>query len=216
MSRPAAQRSRRGGARGPLWAAVLLLAGCSGDESAARARTTQPCAPCTCAPAGVVDAPLLAFLSKARSAHHQADIAEQADEPRSAIAALERLVDEPTPGARRPAPEAREVLADTYARLAELRSSLEQFPEARADVRRGLELATDRTHFRGRLMEVRGLVEERQAEQLAARGEEQAAREANARAVAAFEAAIDIQAHVIEQALSDAGASPDAAGALEP
>jgi tetratricopeptide (TPR) repeat protein len=156
----------------------------------------------------VVDVSLLAFLSKARAAHHQADIAERAGKVAEAIQPLERLVVEAVPGTTKPAPEVREVLADTYARLAELHSSLGEFVAAHEALERGLRLATERTHFRGRLMEVRGLVEERHAKKLAADGDSDGARTANARAVAAFEQAIEIQADVIEQTLADAGDAP--------
>jgi len=191
-----------------LLAAALGLAGCSSEQPSPPGGASQPCAPCSCGPAGVVDVSLLAFLSKARAAHHQADIAEQAGKSAAAIRPLERLVVEAVPGGTKPAPEVREVLADTYARLAELRSGLGEFVVAHEDLERGLRLATERTHFRGRLMEVRGLVEERHAKKLAADGDERGARAANARAVAAFEQAIEIQADVIEQTLADAGAAP--------
>ena len=193
-----------------MLAAASGMAGCSSEQPTPPAGASQPCAPCSCAPAGVVDVSLLAFLSKARAAHHQADISEQAGESAEAIRPLERLVGEALPGAggAKPAPEVREVLADTYARLAELRSGLGQFAAAHADLERGLRLAAERTHFRGRLMEVRGLVEERHAKKLAADGDDAGALAANGRAVAAFEQAIEIQADVIEQTLADAGAAP--------
>lgn len=187
--------------------AALALGSCSGDEVVVPA-TTAPsasvCAPCPCAPGSVVDATLLAFLSKARASHHQADLAEQAGDTDQAIAVLVRLVDGQVPGGTAPGPEVREVLADTLARLAELRSGIGQYDEAKQDIDRGLKLAVRRTHFRGRLMEVLGVVEERRAKALAADGDEQGAREATGRALDAFEKAIEIQAYVIEQTLTDA------------
>jgi predicted negative regulator of RcsB-dependent stress response len=110
------------------------------------------------------------------------------------------------------------VLADTFARLAELRSALGEFDAALGDVRRGLELAVEPTHFRGRLMEVRGLVEERHAKALEDRGDAKAALAAKERALAAYEQAVEIQDQVIARTLGDAGArQPAAADAgLEP
>lgn len=197
------QRARPAGLA--LGLSVLMALSACEDSPTAAGRTGQPCAPCSCAPAGVVDVTLLAFLSKARAAHHQADIAEQEGRAAAAVQVLDRLVAEPIPARARSAAEVREVLADTHARLAEIKSGLGRFDEAKRDVAQGLKLARERTHFRGRLMEVRGLVEERHAKKLAADGDAEGARAANARAVAAFEKAIEIQAIVIEQALGDAG-----------
>lgn len=192
-----------------LGAALGLAAGlvaCSEGDGARSVASGRPtCPPCACPPAGVVDAVLLAFLSKARAAHHEADLAEQQDQTAMAIAVLQRLVGGAVPGGSSPPPEVREVLADTHARLAELRSARGEFDEATKDIDRGLRLAKGRTHFRGRLFEVRGLVEERRAAALAKSGDEAGATEARARAVDAFEQAIDIQAEVIETALADAG-----------
>src|SRR5690606_27947547 len=78
----------------------------------------------------------------------------------AALSALDELSDGALPGGQL-SPEVREVLADTLARTAELRSGIGQFDEAKADVQRGLLLASERTHYRGRLMEVLGAVEAR-------------------------------------------------------
>ena len=150
----------------------------------------------------VVDEALLAFLSKARSVHVSADLVE-ADDPKAAIAVLTSLVDGPVPGGDDPPPEAREVLADTLARMAELKSANNDFEEARRDIDRGLALATDKTHYRGRLMEVLGVVEQREHKKLLAEGDEDGAAAAKARAIAAFQAAVDIQDEVIQRALGD-------------
>jgi tetratricopeptide (TPR) repeat protein len=202
------------------WVACSL--GCSGgDQSVAGpdASSSAACAPCSCAPAAVavVDPSLMAFLSKARAVHHQADLGEKAGEIRRAIAALEQLTTGPVPGADNPGPEVREVMADTYARLAELRSGLGDFDAALGDVQRGLGLALDPTHFRGRLMEVRGLVEERHAKGLEDKGDAKGALEAKDRALAAYEQAVEIQDEVIARTLGDAGAPPatDGGGARQ-
>lgn len=204
---------------GALLGAVLFGAavsagvavGCVGNEGAQPAGSAAPSASaaavCSCqAAAPIVDAPLLAFLSKARASHHEADLAERAGEPARAIDVLQRLVDGPAPGAAAPSPEVREVLADTYSRLAELRSARSDFDEAARDVARGLELAAEPTHFRGRLVEVRGLVEERRAAVLETRGDKDGAQQARERALAAYEQAVEIQDEVIRRALGDAGA----------
>ena len=199
-------------------------AGCSGGEPTAAGSGTSAasaCSPCACssaAPAAVVDPSLMAFLSKARAIHHEADLAEGAGDVPRAIAALARLTAGPVPGGDRPSPEVREVLADSYARLAELRSGLGNFEPALADVQRGLGLAVEPTHFRGRLMEIQGLVEERHAKALADGGDRKAADDAKDRALAAYEQAVEIQDEVIARTLIDAGAPPGAGdgGAARP
>jgi tetratricopeptide (TPR) repeat protein len=163
-------------------------------------------APCACEPgAEVVDPTLLAFLSKARAVHHEADLAEDADDRRRAISILERLVGGDQPGGVRPAPEVAEVIADTRARLADLRSALGDFETAARDVDAGLVLAQASTHFRGRLFEVRGLIEERREKALKAKGDIAGAERARKAAIQAFEQAIAIQDEVISRALRDAG-----------
>ena len=65
----------------------------------------------------------------------------------------------------------------------------------------GLELATERTYFRGHLFEVEGLVEERRAGRLARDGDAAGADAARQRALVAFEQAMAIQGEVIQRAL---------------
>ena len=186
----------------PALAAMLALAACgrqgSGDPPGAAAPA------CTCPPEGaqVVDPTLLAFLSKARAAHHRADLALEAGDRPGAIRSLEPVVTGPTPpGAL---PEVAEVMADTRARLADLRSAGGDFDAALRDVEAGLALAPGPSHFRGHLVETRGIVEERRAKALAERGEADAAERARKAAVAAFEEAISIQDQVIAEALEAA------------
>jgi tetratricopeptide (TPR) repeat protein len=187
----------RGGLRLCLLVIALVAAGCTrarpddaktvaGDQDAA-----QP-----------VDPVLLAFLSKARAAHHRADAFEEQGQLERAVAELERITRGPLPAAAKPAPEVREVLADSRARTAELRSRLGQFGAALQDVAAGLELARERTYFRGHLFEVRGLVEERRSATLKQQGNETAAANARARALESFETAMQIQDEVIKQSLS--------------
>jgi tetratricopeptide (TPR) repeat protein len=146
----------------------------------------------------VVDATLLAFLSKARAAHHRADLAQEDGDTDVAIAALEAVVADPHPSA----PEALEVLADTLARLADLESDLGRFEDALRHIEAGLALADKPTHFRGHLLEVKGVVLERRYRALDAMGEIAAAAELKAQALEALKSAIDVQDQVINDALN--------------
>jgi tetratricopeptide (TPR) repeat protein len=151
--------------------------------------------------APVVDPTLLAFLSKARAAHHEADLAEAGEDRPRAIRVLSQLALGPRPGGASPSPEVAEVIADTRARLADLRSAMGEFDEANRDVNEGLGLAREPTHFRGRLFEVRGVVEERRSKALAEKGDAAGSAKARQEALAAFEKAIEIQDDVIARAL---------------
>ncbi len=151
---------------------------------------------CTCE-AAPVDAALLAFLSKARSAHHRADGAEAQGDRKAAIAVLDTVTGGPHPTGRA---EVDEVLADTRARLAELRAADGDFDRAAAEVQQGLELARDETYFRGHLFEVLGVVEEKRAATLTGR-DDAAAAAARRRALTASEQAIEIQDRVLRRAL---------------
>ena len=166
--------------------------------------------PCTDASGNPVDPTLLAFLSRARSAHHSADRHEEQGRLDDAIQALETLsrgplpqrAEQPTLSEQSPlAPEVREVLADTHARLADLQSQQKQFERAENDIRRGLELVPQRNYFRGHLLEMRGVVAERQAKDLKAKGQAQQAAELERRALNAFEESMKIQAEVIDEAV---------------
>src|SRR5262249_14834119 len=118
-----------------------------------------------------------------------------------AVAALEPVVALPRPSA----PEATEVVADTYARLADLKSDLGDFEPALRDVEAGLALATRATHFRGHLLEIEGVVLERRYRALDAMGETEEAARVKARALAAFKSAMDVQEQVIDEALKSGG-----------
>jgi len=178
-----------------------IATGCARSERSA----AQPAA---CEPAGapVVDSVLLAFLSKARAAHHKADLSEASGDVAGAIASLEGLAKGARPGGDKPLPEAAEVLADTYARLADLRSGRGEFEQAIGDVDAGLALATSTTYFRGHLFEVRGLVEERRAKSLEAKNDRDGAQRSRKAAIDAFDEAVRIQDEVISSALGDGGA----------
>jgi tetratricopeptide (TPR) repeat protein len=168
---------------------ALALAGCrdAGAPEGDRAGTER-----------AVDPSLFSFLSKARAAHHLADLSLEVGDRSAAIAHLEQLVVGPRPAS---SPEIVEVLADTHARLADLRSQGGQFDAAELDIQRGLALATEPTHFRGHLFEVRGLLEERRMQSLREAGDTAAAERARKLALEAFEAAIEVQDEVIRAAL---------------
>lgn len=158
---------------------------------------------CQSAPSPPVDPALLAFLSAARSSHHKADAAERSQDPTLAIAALDGLVRGPRPGSGTEPPEVAEVLADTRARLADLRSGRGQFDAAFADVEAGLALVPAITYFRGHLLEMRGLVHERRAAERRRAGDEAGAAADEKAAISAFDEAISLQGAVIERALGE-------------
>jgi hypothetical protein len=188
-----------------LLACCFALAACKREDPGSSER-------CTATDAGTpVDPVLLAFLSRARAAHHVADAQETNDDLAAAVAPLASLVAGPLPrpsGAQL-APEVREVLADTRARLADLRSRQGAFELALADVRAGLESASEPNYFRGHLLETEGLVDERQAKALESK-DPGAAAAARARAIALLEQAMAVQAGVI------ASAAPSTHGAPNP
>lgn len=190
-----------------LLCAVAVAAGCADQGAPTREDRSAPTAGAS-AKRRPVDAGLVAFLSKARAAHHSGDLAESAGQLELAIRHVEVVVAEPLPA---PGPEVDEVLADAYARLADLKSRTGKFDDASRDVDRGLERARQTTHFRGHLFEVRGLVEERRMKALEAAGDGAGAERARKAALAAFEEAIRIQDEVIKELLPDPAPSPSAA-----
>jgi hypothetical protein len=174
-------------------AAVALSTGCS--------KSSGQGAGCGPSSGQAIDEHLVAFLSAARALHHEADVEERGGDVDRAVHTLERLVKMPAPQAA----ETEEVLADAYARLAELRLERNELPAAERDIASGLEHARDATYFRGHLLEVEGLVEERRALSLADGGSPQQAARARARAVDLFEQAVQVQEQVIGRALTDGG-----------
>lgn len=186
------------------WRAGVLLAlvvatGCS------RADRSAPMA--ACPPEGtaaaVVDPILLAWLSKARTLHHLADLAEGEGSLDKAIASLEQLVGGVLPPGQ--PPEATEVMTDTFARLADLRARSGEYDRADRDIAAGLKLAPGPTYFRGHLLEVRGLVYEKQSAELEKAGRAAEAKQARAKALSASLEAVRIQDEVIKSALGDGG-----------
>jgi hypothetical protein len=167
---------------------ALLVAACA-------RRAPDACADDQGRPIGTA---LLAFLSRSRAAHHRADAREEQRDFNGAETELKAVVDGPKPPCPNAA-EVREVLADTRARLGELKSQHGDFDGAATDVEQGLTLVPESSYFRGHLLEVRGLVEERRGKSLAAAGDAAGAKAAEDRALAAFQEAMRIQATVIEE-----------------
>jgi len=85
------------------------------------------------------------------------------------------------------------------ARLADLQSQQGAHDDALRRIDRGLALVPTPTYFRGHLYEVRGLAEERLAARLQAQGDAPGAAAAKERAFSALEAAMKLQASVIER-----------------
>ena len=203
-----------------LVAASLGLGACSKADletvaPAASSRTRAAAAPgsaaCACAGEVVVDPALLAFLSKARAAHHQADLAEDAKDTKRALAALGQITAGPLPGGTPVPAEVAEVLADARARLADLESSTGDIDAALREIEAGLAYAVTPTHFRGHLFEVKGIVLERRIAALKEKGDSKGAEQVKGEAISAFNEAIEIQNKVIEGALQgagDAGSAP--------
>jgi hypothetical protein len=174
-----------------LLIAASLLPSCSRDRSSRSGS-------CPCEESGaLVDPGLVAYLSRARAAHHVADAHETEGNLSAAALELDRLVAAPRPGRAEVYAEVEEVLADTHARLADLRSRLGDFDRASHHVELGLASARGATYFRGHLFEVLGLVNERQSAVLKAKGDAVAAEAARRRALDAFEQAMKIQDAVI-------------------
>ncbi len=181
---------------GALAGASLLGAGCDGRF---RAAPDDPPAPGGATSGRPVDSQLIAFLSKARAAHHKADIAEKEGNLGAAIEHVSAIVDGPRPAMT---PEVAEVLADAYARLADLDSRAMRFDDATFDIEQGLGFAPDVTYFRGHLLEVLGVVEERRMGALAAEGDAAGAGAARDAALEAFDQAMRVQDEVIQRALA--------------
>ena len=174
--------------------AALGLTACNSNRSASGCPGATEGAP--------VDTKVMAFLSAARALHHEADVKEQSGDIAGAIASLEKLV-----GLARPrASEVDEVLADTHARLAEMRLQSKDWAGADREVQGGLEHAREPTYFRGHLLEVSGLIEEQRAGALADAGKRDEAAQARARAVDLLEQAVQVQEQVIAHALTEGGA----------
>ena len=149
----------------------------------------------------VVDNELLAFLSLARARHHEANLLEQSGDVAGAIGALQKIVDAPKPHPGQRLPEVEEVLADTYARMAELKLGNKDVAGAKHDVETGLLHVTEPTYFRGHLLEVYGIVEETRTANLRDAGDDAEADKARQHALALLREAVDVQEAVIGRVL---------------
>lgn len=157
--------------------------------------------------AATVDTDLMAFLSAARALHHEANLKEEGGDLAGATDAMARLVAARRPHPERRTPEIEEVLADAYARLAELRLKKGELDLAADAVKSGLTHVEGATYFKGHLVEVQGLVEEARAAQLADAGNAAEAARARERAIQLLEEVVKIQDEVIRASLAkDAGA----------
>jgi tetratricopeptide (TPR) repeat protein len=186
--------------RGRLLVVLLLVFGGCARESREAPERARPCEE---ADAKLVDQVLLAWLSKARTLHHLADLAEDEGSVEKAIAPLEQLVGGTMP--RGQPPEASEVMADTYARLADLRARRGDYERADQDIASGLKYAPTPTYFRGHLLEVRGLIYEKQSSDLEKAGRVSEAKHARETAASASLEAVRIQDEVIKSTLGSAG-----------
>jgi hypothetical protein len=157
--------------------------------------------------AQVVDTDLMAFLSEARALHHQANLKEESGDLAGAAAAMERLTVARRPGDGR-SPEVQEVLADAYARLAEIELHRRAWGRALEAVRSGLTHAPEPTYFRGHLLEVEGLIEEARATELADAGKLGDAVHAREKAIELLEEVVRLQDQVIQRSLAAPARDP--------
>ena len=181
-----------------LVAALALGAGCARRDPGGGSVTAPDAGP-------PVDVALMAFLSEARARHHEANIREASGDVRGAMAALEKLVAAPRPRGAAAYPEIDEVLADAYARIAELAIRAGDLDAADRALEAGLGHAPEATYFRGHLLEVRGIALESRAAALTDAGHGEEAARARSRALELLQQAIDVQEKVIGRALGDAG-----------
>ena len=177
------------------------VVGCAKKEAAPSSTATT--APVDAAP--VVDLQVMAFLSEARALHHEANIKEDEGDLASAVTVMMRLVRATHPHADQTIPEVEEVLADAWARLAELNLKQRDLDAAARAVTEGLAHAPEPTYFRGHLLEVEGIILEARATDLADAGKKNEAQRARARAIELLQEAVKVQEQVIGRALGDGG-----------
>ncbi len=147
----------------------------------------------------IVDNSVMAYLSMARARHHEANVQESQGDIAGALGALAQLAQAPTPHPGTTIPEVDEVLADTYARMAELELTRDGLDAAARDVNDGLLHAKDATFFRGHLLEVQGIIEEARGNRAADAGRPDEATQARKHAVELLREAIAIQEKVVQQ-----------------
>jgi hypothetical protein len=150
-----------------------------------------------------IDTEVMAYLSMARARHHEANLDEEGNVP-GALAALEQLTHSKRPHPGREVPEVEEVLADTFAREAELHVREGELAKASDCVREGLTHAKGPSYFRGHLLEVGGVAEEARAAQLRDAGQAGEAAAAKAKALDLLHQAVLIQERVVNDSLGGA------------
>ncbi|MGH7281991.1 MAG: hypothetical protein ACRELY_10735 [Polyangiaceae bacterium] len=155
-----------------------------------------------------VDLEVMAFLSEARSLHHEANLHEASRDDQAALASLDKLTKAPRPHPEKTIPEVEEVLADTYARIAEIRLRDGDTLGAAKDVDEGEKHAKSDSYFRGHLLEVGGIVQEARAAELGDAGKTADADDAKKRALALLHEAVEVQDKVIRASLGADGGSP--------
>ena len=153
----------------------------------------------------------MAFLSEARALHHEANVKEDAGDTRGAAATVERIVRARRPHGGASIPEIEEVLADAWARIAELDLRSANPDAAKAAAKEGLAHAAATTYFRGHLLEVQGIAEEARSASLADAGDAVGAAKARTEAMGLLEEAVGVQDQVIAGAL-DGGAGAGTEG----
>jgi hypothetical protein len=158
----------------------------------------------------VVDTQVMAYLSKARAVHHEANIKEGAGDLDGALVALGVLITTPRPHPQSRVAEVAEVLADTHARRAEILLAQSKLDDARREITAGLEHAREDSYFRGHLLEVAGLIEEADSKKLTERGDLARAETARKKAIGYLADAVAVQDRVIRRALGDASVGGDA------
>jgi hypothetical protein len=149
----------------------------------------------------VVDVEVMAFLSEARALHHEANIREDEGDLGGAVTVMRRLVAASRPHPEQSVPEVEEVLADAWARVAELELKRHDLDEAAKGVKEGLTHAPDPTYFRGHLLEVEGIIEEARAADYTDAGNKSEAQKARTRAIELLQEAVRVQEQVIGKAL---------------
>lgn len=155
-----------------------------------------------------VDLEVMAFLSEARSLHHEANLHEASRDDKAALASLDKLTKAPRPHPEKTIPEVEEVLADTYARIAEIRLRDGDTAGAATDVDEGAKHAKDDSYFKGHLLEVGGIVQEARAAELADAGKTADADAAKKQALTLLHQAVEVQDKVIRASLGQDGGSP--------
>ncbi|MET0595526.1 MAG: hypothetical protein ABW133_22695 [Polyangiaceae bacterium] len=195
---------------GAAAALLLTFVGCAKGESEPQRAPAGSCV-CDDGVPGAVNPQLMAWLSKARTLHHLADLGQSDGGGEGAIPPLEELVSGPKP--QEVLPEVEEVLADTYARLAELRAEHGDFAHAEQEIARGLSHAPGATYFHGHLLEVRGLVYEKLSVSLAKADKRVEAEEARQKAMRASLEAVRMQDEVIGKTLNAAATTGAASAA---